>query len=186
MRFLLILFCTALMGACSSPAFVGDAAPVPITTQTPDYFELPARFAVMRTVYGRPQPAGAQEAILWNDLAARASSLGDFAPLVSQLQFASRGQTARFIETARMQRFNFLILVEMKPSTGSADITLYHVGSGGVMATAQAVTPNGGQRGFWGGRIRNPARLDRATFAIAKRAVISVEEILHGATLRQR
>ena len=54
------------------------------------------------------------------------------------------------------------------------------------MATAQAVAKNGGQHGFWGGEINNPARLERATLKIAKAAIPTVEEILLGAVNRQR
>jgi hypothetical protein len=74
----------------------------------------------------------------------------------------------------------------MYPATGSADVALLHIGSGGVMATARAVSPNGGRRGFWGGQIRNPARLERATLKIAQTIAPVVEEMLRGAATRQR
>ena len=90
------------------------------------------------------------------------------------------------IEAARQQRYNYLIMVRMYPETGSADVSLLDVGSSGAMATAQAVVPSGGQNGFWGGQINNPARLERATLKIAKATIPVVEEILLGAAKRQR
>ena len=74
MKLLPIAFFVALLGACSTPHFVGDAPPVPVTSQTPDHFELPARFAVARVVYGRTQAAGVEEEALWKDLAERSDS----------------------------------------------------------------------------------------------------------------
>jgi len=175
-----------ILGACSSPSFTGDARPVPVTSSPPDHFELPARFALARVVYGRMQASGAQEAELWTDLAKRAENLGSFAPLVvggANYRYTNRN---RLVETAREQRYDYLLLVRMYPATGSADLALLHTGSGGVMATAQAVSPNGGLRGFWGGQIRNPARLERATLKIAQTAAPVVEEMLRGAAIRQR
>lgn len=64
-------------------------------------------------------------------------------------------------------------------------MSLYHVGSGGVMATTQAVSEFGRQRGFWGGNIRNPRRLERATLRITRAALPAVEEILRGLEARQ-
>jgi hypothetical protein len=186
MKLLIIICFTALIGACSSPNFVGDAPPVPVTSRTPEHFELPARFAFARVVYGTTQTAGAEEAALWTDLADRSKALGSFAPLIGGVPLQVYGKYANLIETARAQRFNYLILVKMNPSTGSADIVLYDVGSGGVMVTMQAISPDGGQRGFWGGRIRKPARLERATLKIAKAAVPAVEEVLRGVAKRQR
>lgn len=184
------LFVTAcfivFLGGCSSPSFVGDARPVPVTSSTPDHFELPARFALARVVYGRTQAAGAEEAELWTELANRAESLGSFATLVAgdaNYRYSNRNS---LVHTAREQRYTYLLLVRMYPATGSADIALLHTGSGGVMATARAVSPNGGQRGFWGGQIRNPSRLERATLNIAKATVPVVEEMLRGVSTRQR
>lgn len=174
------------IGACSAPSFVGDARPVSVTSSTPDHFDLPARFALARVVYGRIQAAGAEEKELWTDLTNRAESLGTFAPLVvgnSAYRYSNRDL---LVETAREQRYNYLLLVRMYPATGSADVELIHVGSGGVMATAQAVSPTGGQRSFWGGQIRNPARLERATLRIAQATAPVVEEMLRGAAKRQR
>ncbi len=186
MKLLIILCFTALLGACNNPSFVGDAPPVPVTSRTPEHFELPARFALARVVYGTTQTASAEEAALWTDLADRAKSLGSFAPLIGGVPLRVYGRGSNMIETARAQRFNYLILVQMHPSTGSADVVLYDVGSGGVMVTMQAVSPDGGQRGFWGGHIRNPARLERATLRIAQAAVPAVEEVLRGVAKRQR
>ena len=139
-----------------------------------------------RVVYGRTYAAGAQETELWTELANRAESLGTFAPLVvgdTNYRYSNRKS---LVKTAREQRYNYLLLVRMYPATGSADVALVHVGSGGVMATAQAVSPNGGQRGFWGGQIRNPARLERTTLKIAQVTAPVVEEMLRGAATRQR
>ncbi|PYE85776.1 hypothetical protein [Pseudoroseicyclus aestuarii] len=184
MKILLIACLAACLGGCSAPNFVGDAAPISQVEETPDRFELPARFALARSVYGHAIPAGADEAALWTDLAERASSLGSFTPLVSSGMPSARGGTAALIETARQQRYAYLILLRMQPETGSADIVLYHTASGGVMATAQAVSPAGGRRGFWGGPIRNPAQLERVTADIAQAALPVVEEMLRGIARR--
>lgn len=186
MKLMIIVCFAALLSACTSPNFVGDAPRIPVTTQTPEHFELPARFAFARVVYGATQAAGTEETALWIDLADRAEGFGSFAPLVAGAPLRVRSNSANLIETAREQRYNYLILVRMYPSTGSADVVLYHVGSGGVMATVQAVSRLGGMRGFWGGQIRNPSRLERSTLAIAQAAIPSVEEILRGAALRRR
>lgn len=186
MKHVLITCILVLLSACSSPSFVGDAPPVPVTSTTPERFELPARFAVARIVYGSPQAAGATEAALWTDLAHRAARLGTFAPLVTGDGGYARGDRGSLVETARAQRYRYLIELRMDPATGSADIVLVHVGSGGVMATAQAVSPSGGQRGFWGGQIGSPARLERVTLNIAQAAVPVVEDMLRGAAERQR
>lgn len=183
---IVVVCLAALLSACSMANFVGDAPPVPVTSQTPDKFELPARFAVARSVYGLTQAASAKEMVLWSDLADRAASLGSFTPLVSGLPLNMRGGENQLLKAARQQRYDYLLLIQMYPTTGSADVVLYHVGSGGVMATMQAVSPSGGQRGFWGEQITNPARLDRVTFAIAEVTVPAVEEVLKGAALRQR
>lgn len=54
------------------------------------------------------------------------------------------------------------------------------------MATVQAVSPVGGQRGLWGGQIGNPARLERATLNIARATAPAIEEMLRGVAKRQR
>lgn len=148
MKYMLIVCLAALLSACSTSSFVGDAPPVRMTDQTPGHFELPARFALARTVYGAAQPAGAEETALWADLVKRADSLGSFTPLVSGASLQAGSRQDNLIAIARRQRYKYLMLVRMHPETGSADVVLYHVGSGGVMATAQAVSPGGGQRGF--------------------------------------
>jgi len=176
----------ALLGACSAPHFVADAPPVPVTSRTPEHFELPARFAIARVVYGRTQAPGTEEEALWEDVAKRSESLGSFTPLITSDVSRWYVTEEDLIEAAREQRYNYLLVVRMDPSTGSADVALLDVGSGGVMATAQAVAKNGGQHGFWGGEINNPARLERATLKIAKATIPTVEEILLGAVNRQR
>lgn len=186
MKLIITLLFTALLGACSIPTFVGDVPPVPVTSQTPEHFELPARFAFARVVYGSTQAAGAKETAIWTDLANRAQHLGSFAPLISGERNLRYATVTNLTETAREQRYDYLLLVKMDPATGSADVSLIHTGSGGVMATVQTVSPDGGQRGFWGGRIKNPARLDRATLKIARATAPSVEEMLRGAVERQR
>ncbi|WP_395540717.1 hypothetical protein [Neotabrizicola sp. sgz301269] len=186
MKILALAISIALLGACSSPYFVGDAPPVPVTTQTPDHFELPARFAVARVVYGQTRAAGAEEQVLWKNLAEQSASLGSFSPLITGDLEGWRISEGKLIEAARRQNYNYLLVVWMEPATGSADVILLDVGSGGKMATAQAVAPSGGQHGFWGGEIRNPARLERATLKIAKATVPEVEELLRGIVERQR
>lgn len=176
----------ALLGACSAPHFVADAPPVPVTSHTPEHFELPARFALARVVYGQIQAPGTEEEALWEDLAKRSESLGSFTSLITSDVGRWYDTEENPIKAARQQRYNYLLVVRMYPSTGSADVALLDVGSGGVMATAQAVAKNGGQNGFWGGKINNPARLERATLKIAKAAIPTVEEILLGAVNRQR
>lgn len=176
----------ALLGACSAPHFVGDAPPVAVTSRTPDRFELPARFALARVVYGRTLAAGAEEQALWKDLAGRSASLGSFSPLVTRDLEGWQIMEVKLVEAARQQGYNYLLVVWMDPATGSADVILLDVGSGGKMATTQAVAPSGGQHGFWGGEIRNPARLERATLKIAKATVPKVEELLRGIVERQR
>ena len=191
MRILAVATLIALLSGCAAPHFVADAPPVPVTKQIPDHFELPARFAVARIVYGRIQLAGAEEEALWSALAKKSARLGSFTPLIFTPSIAlSRGgwlvTEAELIEVARQQRYNYLLVVRMYPETGSADVALLDVGSGGTMVTAQAVEPSGGQRGFWGGEIGNPARLERVTLRIAKATIPTVEEVLLGVATRQR
>jgi len=186
MKLLAIAFFAALLSACSATHFVGDAPPVQVTTRTPEHFDLPARFAVARLVYGRAQTPAAEEAALWKELTERSKSLGSFTPLITGDPYGWAAQDETLIKAARQQRYNYLLVVRMHPATGSADVALLHVGSGGVMATAQAVSPSGGQRGFWGGPIKNPARLNRVTLKIAKATIPTVEEVLNGAVARQR
>lgn len=187
MQPLAIVFLSVLLGACANPArFVADAPPVPVTSRTPDHFELPARFALARLVYGRAQPAGTKEQALWEDLAERSEGLGSFAPLVLADPNSWQVDGASLIKAAREQRYNYLLMIDMDPETGSSDVVLYHTGSGGVMATGQAVAPGGGQNGFWGNQINNPARLERLTLKIAKAVIPTVEQILQGALDRQR
>jgi hypothetical protein len=186
MRRFAVALLALLLGACSPPHFVGDAPEVPVTTQTPVHFELPARFAVARVVYGRTQAAGTEETALWNDLAKRSEKLGSFTPLVASESSGWRSTEADLIKAARQQRYNYLLLVRMYPATGSADVAVLDVGSGGTMVTARAVAPSGGQNGFWGGEINNPARLERVTLKIAKAAIPTVEEVLLGVVERQR
>ncbi|MEP1586007.1 MAG: hypothetical protein ABJR46_06125 [Tateyamaria sp.] len=188
MKPMLFACCAALLSACAAPSFVGDAAPITITTETPEHFDLPARFAVARVVYGSTHAAGAEETSLWTDLADRATEIGSFTPLVigeSNRRHWSKPNLV-LVENARAQRYDYLIKVQMYPSEGSAEVTLFHTGSAGVMATVQVASPGRGQRGFWGGRIKNPARLDRATLKIAKSTIPKVEDMLNGALLRQR
>lgn len=177
-----IFLSLAILSACSAPNFVTDAPVVPTTSTAPDYFELPARFAVARTVYGRPHASGSEEAAIWEQLANRSKDLGSFTPLVTQ---KTHFRESALVAHARQQRYNYLLLVRMDPALGAADIVLFDTASGAVMATAQAVSPNGGQRGFWGGRIRNPARLERATLKIAEAAVPVVDQLLRGVVKRQ-
>lgn len=183
MKPIIAIFLAGLLCACSNPHFVADTPPVPATTVTPDHFELPARFAMARVVYGRVQPPSGKEETMWTDVVSRAEGIGSFTPLV--LNGNQWSKTDTLIKTARLQRYNYLLHVEMDPSSGSADITLFHVGSGGIMATAQAVSEAGGRSGFWGGRINNPARLKRQTDRIAEAAVPVIEEMLQGVVARQ-
>ena len=186
MKRMIFVCLAALLSACSVPSFVGDAPPVAVTSVTPEHFEFPARFAFARVVYGLSQSAGPEEMEIWTDLADRMEGFGSFAPLVAGETGLRHQYRSNLIETAREQRYRYLILVRMDPSSGSADVSLLHTGSGGVMATVQASASTGGQRGFWGGRIRNPGRLDRATLKIAKATAPKVEDMLRGAALRQR
>ena len=186
LKYGIIVLALSVLGACSAPVFIGDFEPVPVVAQTPDHFELPARFATVRTVYGGIQPASGAEAELWGDLIERSESLGFFAPLVSEQGSIYRRNHQALLEAARNQRFNYLLLTEMNPTTGAADIKVYHVGSGGLMATAQAVSETGGRNGFWGGRIGNPGRLERTTLEIARAAVPVTDELLRGMLARQR
>ena len=176
-----------VVSACSLPPnFISDASPVPVVAQTPDHFELSARFAFVRSVYGRAQPAGGAEAELWEELIEDYSRLGTFSPFVGEYPIFYIHDRTKMLETARAQRFNYLIVTDMNPTTGAADVRLFHVGSGGLMATTRAVSEFGGQRGFWGGKIRNLRRLERATLRIARAAVPSVEKLLDGIEARQQ
>ncbi len=97
MKLVIVAFLVALLGACSTPNFVGDAPPVPVTSETPPYFELPARFALARVVYGVPQAAGVEETALWTELADRSETLGSFAPLVSVASLYARASPANMM-----------------------------------------------------------------------------------------
>ncbi len=185
MKLYAAILIVGFLTACSPTHFVGDADRVPVTSTAPSHFDLPARFALARVVYGSPQPASRKEAALWEDLANRASRFGSFSPLVVGDYGYRSGDTGYLVDRAREQRYDYVLLVRMRPASGSADIVLVHAGSGGVMATAQAISPDGGQRGFWGGEIRNPRKLDRATLKIAQEAVPAVEELLRGMVERQ-
>ncbi len=185
MKRIIIAAALSLLTACSGANFIADAPPVPVTSQVPDHFELPARFALVRLVYNQPEPAGFDETALWDALAERSASLGQFSAL--QIGRRSNGSPLEhYLNTARQQRFNYMIVTSMDPNTGSAQVSLYDVGSGGLMATSDAVTERGGQRGFWGGSIRNPARLERATLRIARAVLPEIEELLQGVVDRQR
>lgn len=177
----LLALAIMLCVACT-PVFVADQPPVQRTQTPPDHFELPARIALARTVYGAPRPAGAAEAALWEDLARRAAAMGEFVPLTGRAPGRDlRGDPlAALMDEAFDKRARYLMLVEMQPQTGTADIALYHVGSAAVMASARAVSPRGGARGTWGWRITNPARLDRVTLPIARAALPEVEALLEG------
>ncbi|MEM9344539.1 MAG: hypothetical protein AAGA87_15970 [Pseudomonadota bacterium] len=193
MKRLIALTLAVALSACAPVNFVGDAPAIEVTSETPDRFELPARFAFARTVNGTVAAAGAREAKLWADLADQSQSLGTFTPLVS-------GETQRYrtrnhwrqiderrdvlIDAARAQRYTYLILVAMNSSTGTADISLLHVASGGVMATAQATSPEGGRSGFWGNGLNNPKRLERQTLRIARAARPVLAEMLQGVAQR--
>lgn len=186
MKHVLIVGLAALLCACSEPSFVIDAPPVPAVTQTPDYFELPARFALARSVYGAYQPSSTDETALWSDLADKYDHIGEFFPLVLSGNRTLNLPENALLDAARAQRFNYLILVRMNPATGTADILLFHVGSGGLMATARAADPSGGRKGFWGGRINNPKRLEQSTLRISHASVPTVETMLRGVESRQR
>jgi hypothetical protein len=186
MKLMIIVCFATLLSACSIPTFVGDASSISETSTTPDHFELPARFAFARVVYGATQAASTKEAALWEDLSHRAEKFGSFSPLISGNVHRGSATRTNLIETARNQRYQYLLVVRMNPETGSADMIILHVGSGGVMATAQAVSLSGGRRVFWGGRINNPARLQRVTLEIAQATAPVVEEMLRGAAERQR
>lgn len=173
-----------LLGACSAPMFVTDAEVVKITTKTPGHFELPARFALVRTVYGYQHAATSEEQELWADVADRFAALGQFSPLIVGSPVRRFGAGRQLIEAARVQRYNYLLLVAIDPATGTADVSLFHVGSGGVMATARATVPEGGRIGFWGGRINNPNRLARVSERIARASISTVEELLRGVVER--
>ncbi|MEM6311501.1 MAG: hypothetical protein AAF754_15780 [Pseudomonadota bacterium] len=183
----LILFCLiALISGCDPVLFVGDSPRIQKTNQTPDYFELPARFAYAQLVYGASQSASAREAELWSELAGQAERIGTFNRLLATPRYHREGPKALLLDAALDQRFNYLLLLTMHPSTGSADIEFFHVASGGVMATATARSPQGGRNGFWGGRIRNPKRLERQTFRIAEAAMPVVVDMLNGVKERAR
>lgn len=174
-----------LLSACGTPNFVGDARPVPVVSETPDRFVLPARFAFARLVYGRVQVASAEETDLWAGIFTRARGIGSFTPIITPETTPVYASSANLVEAARAQRYNYLLLIRIDPATGSADIVLFHVGSGGVMATAQAVSPEGGQYGFFGGEILSQRRLNRATLRIAEATAPILEELLDGVARRQ-
>jgi hypothetical protein len=175
----------ALLSACTMPSFPIDADPIEITTETPDHFELPARFAVVRTVYGQTHAPREDEAALWENLAERYQNMGEFSVLVTaEGQYLGRDHEA-LVNAARAQRYNYILLVAISPATGSANISVLDVGSGGVMATAQAHSPESGRRGFFGGRIYNPRRLAYVTYRIANNSLPVVEQVLQGIIARQ-
>lgn len=179
------LIAALVLSACTQPNFVGDARPIVATSVTPSTFALPARFALARVVYNSVAPAGADEAALWSDIAHQAQGMGTFTPLIATGALRSARPESLFAR-ALEQRFDYLIITTMRPETASADIVVYHVGSGGVMATTQVVPNRAGQRGFSGGAIRNPARLQRVTLRIAQDAQPRVAELLNGIAARQR
>lgn len=185
MRSFLILAALSLFAACSPPNFVSDAEPIRITSQTPDHFELPARFALVRLVYNQVQPASHAEAALWSDLADRSAAVGHFSELQTHRGRYWSGDLDQLLVQAREQRFNYLIINTLNLDSGSAQVAVYHVGSGGLMATTRAVSEAGGRRGFWGGRIRNPALLDRTTLRITNALLPEVEVLLRGMLDRQ-
>jgi len=184
-RYLAAAIGLACLGACTTANFIGDGPPIEITEQTPDAFELPARIGLARLVYGQISPVGAREAALWEDLITRAKDIGTFQPLLP-IGMPGPLREDALISAAREQRFDYLLVVAMNPRTASADLLILHVGSGGLMASAQAVADQPGQNGFWGGQIRNPSRLRRVALGIAQAAQPEVEALLQGMIERQR
>lgn len=183
---LCIVLAASLLSACADATFVTDAAPVEVSAETPDHFELPGRFALVRTVYGRETGASQSELDMWAEIAERHRAMGHFSPLVSGNTFNRLAGRQSLIETAREQRFTYLLLMAISPGAGTSNISLYHVGSGGVMATARASVPGQARRGFWGGRIRNPQRLARVAEKIVLGSSATVENMLLGVAMRQK
>lgn len=177
----LILFLFPLMVASDmSPNFVTDAPVVRATAERPEHFTVPARFAVLRSVYGRTALPSAQEAAIWADVLANASALGSFhmytGPFLTHLSVDRFGPL-------RDQRFNYLLTLAIDPGTGSVHIAVFDVASGALMADMAHVTDHRG-RGFWGGRISNPNRLARLTTRIARDAGPHVTTLLDGIAAR--
>ena len=178
----LALLLTLAVSACGGTHFTMDAPPVARTSQAPDHFDLPSRFAVVRTVYGQPAHASGPEALLWDGLAQTHENIGTFVPLT----LPNSQRLDAMAEAARAQRFPYLMILALEPGTGTGEARLIHTGSGAVMAAAHASTESGGRNGFWGGRILNTPRRDRVSLRIAEALAPEVEALLDGMQARAR
>ena len=110
MKHLILIVFTVLLAACSDPRFVADAPAVPKTSNTPKHFDLPARFAYVRTVYGAQSAAGAKESALWADLANSYRRSGKLFPARFRNPSSrvwQSGQHVRNSPRAAFQIFNF-------------------------------------------------------------------------------
>lgn len=148
----------------------------------------PARIAVARLVYGDLTTTPAAEAELWDGLIQQTRGFGQVVPL-TRLSAALgpgpnriNGQELR--EMAAAQQFDYLLITDLDPGAGTAQSAFIDVRTGFTYATSSAASPSGGQRGFWGGEIRNTGRLDRATYDLAQVLMPDIEEMLRGLAAR--
>ena len=188
----LALAAVLLLAACSTD-FPMDASPVTVLAtppgdqaQAPAPLRLPARIGLARTVYGNLASPSGDERAMWEDLATRAASFGSLVPLNAGLHVPDWTQSRidNLRNLAAQQRLPYLLLVDLDPARGIASASFLDVTTGAVFATAEAASPDGGARGFWGGPIRNPDRLARVTGTLSRALLPEVEAMLTGLAAR--
>lgn len=157
------------------------------SAQPQPQLQFPARITVARMVYGDLTLPTAAETQSWQSLASRARSFGTISPMrhLHGMQSGRYPSTADLRRSAAAQGQDYLIVVEFDTASGIALASFYDVRNGYLYASATASSPHGGQRGFWGGEISNPARLDRAVLALSTAILPEIEAMLNGLGARQ-
>lgn len=131
---------------------------------------LPARIGLVRLVYGQiTTMPEAERTLLAKDLPKGLGTIVPLGPLEAQLQDVPyrtpRIDALRLLGAAR--HLDMILVIDHDPGENTSEALLIDVANGYPYASIEARAEGSGRRGFWGGRINNPARLDRATLRLA-------------------
>lgn len=180
-RFILIA-ATASLAACS-PEFqtssggsylaatsIADPKVAAAARYEPN-LSFPARIGVVRMVYGQIRAIPEAELALYAE--GLPPGLGNFVQLGAledRLLGHRRGHSPqeRIRALAASRHLDYVLVLSLNPSTNAAEALFLDVANGYPYASVEAKAPGSGRRNFWGGRLRNQSRLDRATLELAR------------------
>ncbi|MCL6282692.1 hypothetical protein M3P21_04035 [Ruegeria sp. 2012CJ41-6] len=134
--------------------------------------KFPARVGVVRLVYGEVTTMPDKERRLYAeglpDALGKLVHLGPLEAQLAKLQRFARLDQAGIRQLAASRHLSYVLVLSFDPGKNTAEALFLDVGTGYPYASIETDVPGRGRTNFWGGRLRNQNRLDRATHELAR------------------